>query len=86
MIGKLQYVVHNIPNIAHEIGIVEKKISANPKETHMTTLKPISKYLKGTEDYGLWYKKDGDLNGPRNVYDGNITNGGAFFLGERVVT
>ena len=27
----------------------------------MITIKRIMRYLKGTEDYGLWYKKGGNF-------------------------
>jgi hypothetical protein len=47
MIGKLQYVVHNRPDSAHVVGIVAR-FPSNPKETHMTSIKRISRYLKGT--------------------------------------
>ena len=55
MIEKLQYVVHTRPNIALAVGIVAR-FSAKPKENHMMVAKMILRYLKGTEDYGLWYK------------------------------
>lgn len=60
MIEKMQYVFHNKLDTAHAVGIVAR-FSANPKETHMTAVKSIFRYLKGTEDYGLWYKKEGDF-------------------------
>ena len=56
MIGKLQYVVHTMPNIALAVGMVER-FSINPKENHMMEIKRIMRYLKGTKEYGLWYKK-----------------------------
>ena len=56
MIGKLQYVVHNRPNIALSIGIVTI-FSTNPRENHLMALKIIMRYLEGTEDFGLYYKK-----------------------------
>ena len=88
MIGKLQYVVHSRPDIALAVGIVAI-FSANPKETHMMVMKRIMRYLKGTTDYGLYYKKDDkfelrvytDANWTGNVDDRKSTSGGAFFLG-----
>ena len=61
MIGKFQYVVHARPNIALVVGIVAR-ISAKPRENHMTIVKRIFRYLKGSEDYGLWYKLGGNLD------------------------
>lgn len=57
MIGKLQYVVHNKLDITLEIGIVAR-FFANPKENHMMAMKRLLRYLKGTKDYGLYYKKN----------------------------
>ena len=56
MIGKLQYVVHNGPDTALVVGIVVR-FSTNPRENHLMDVKRIMRYLKGIEDYGLWYKK-----------------------------
>ena len=61
MIGKLQYVVQTRPDIALAVGMVAR-FSANPKENHMMAIKRIMRYLKGTKDYGLWYKMGGNLN------------------------
>ena len=60
-IGKLQYVVHTRPDIALVVGIVAR-FSAKPKENHMMVVKRILRYLKGSEDYGLWYKLGGNLD------------------------
>ena len=61
MIGKLQYVVHTRPDIALAIGMVAR-FSTNPKENHMMKIKRIMRYLKDTNNYGLWYKKGGTLD------------------------
>ena len=52
--------VHIRPNIALAVGMVAR-FSTNPKENHMMEIKRIMRYLKGTKDYGLWYKKGGTL-------------------------
>ena len=54
-------------------------------------IKKILRYLKGTEDYGLWYKLGGNLDlkvftdadWVGNLDDRNNTSGGAFSLGKR---
>ena len=51
-------------------------------------------YLKGTKDYGLWYKLGGNMdlkvftnaNWARNIDDIKSTSGGAFFLSKRLVS
>ena len=61
MIEKLQYVVYTRHNIALVVGMVARFLE-NPKENHMMTIKRIMRYLKVTEDYGLWYKLGGNLD------------------------
>ena len=56
MIGKLQYIVYTRPSIALEAGMVAI-FSTNQKENHTMEIERIMRYLKGTKDYGLWYKK-----------------------------
>ena len=57
MIGKLQYVVHNRPNIQLSIGILVR-FPKNPMENHLMVVKRIMRYLKGTKEFGLYYKKN----------------------------
>ena len=93
MIGKLHYVVHTRLDIALAIGIVAR-FSTNPKENHMMAIKRIMRYLKGTKEYGLWYKKGGNLdlkvftnvNWAGSIDDRKSTSGGIFFLGKRLVS
>ena len=52
------------------------------------------RYLKGNEDYGLWYKLGGNLDlkvftnvdWAGSIDDKKSTSGGAFFLGKRLVS
>ena len=93
MIGKPMYVVHSRPYIAHVVGIVAN-FFANPKESYMASVKRIMRYLKNIENYGLWYKKQGnfelqvytDADWAWNINDWKSTTSGAFFFGERLVT
>ena len=93
MIGKSQYVVHSRLDIALVVGIVAR-FSTNPRENHSMTIKRIMRYLKGTEEHGLYYKKNEkfelraytDVDWARNIDDSKSTSGGAFFLGKRLVT
>ena len=56
-------------------------------------MKRIMRYLKGTEDYGLYYKKNEkfelraytDVDWASNIDDRKSTYGEAFFLGKRLV-
>ena len=57
-------------------------------------IKRIMRYLKGTQDYGLWYKIGGnldlkvctDVDWVGSIDDRKSTSGGASFLGERLVS
>ena len=57
-------------------------------------IKRILRSLKGTKDYGLWYKLGGnldlkvftDVDWAGKFDDGKSTSGGAFFLGKRLVS
>ena len=57
-------------------------------------IKRIIRYLKGAEEYGLWYKLGGNLdlniftdaNWVGSIDDRKSTSGGAFFLGKRLVS
>ena len=60
-IRKLQSVVHTRPNIALSIEIVAS-FSTNPRENNLMIVKRIMRYLKGTKDFGLYYKKNENLN------------------------
>ena len=60
----------------------------NPRENHMMEIKRIMTYIKGNEEYGLWYKIGGnldfkvfkDVDQIGIIDDRNSTNGGEFFL------
>ena len=56
MIGKLQYDVHNRPDIALSVGI-GAIVSTNLSENHLMAVKRIMRSLKGIDDFGLYYKK-----------------------------
>ena len=57
-------------------------------------VKRILRYLKGIEDYGLWYKLGGnldlkvftDIDWTGNIDDKKSTSGGVFFLGKTLVS
>lgn len=93
MIGKLHYVVHSRSDIAHAVGITAR-FQKSPRESHLSAVKRILRYLKGTVDYGLWYPYNNNFNlkvftdadWASNVDDRKSTTDGAFFLGGRLVS
>ena len=74
------------------VGIIAR-FSINSKENQLMAIKRIVRYLKGTKEYGLYYKKNEkfelraytDVDWARNINDRKSTSGGAFLLGKRLV-
>ena len=89
MVGSLLYAaIATRPDIAQAVGAVSKCNSC-PTESHLTAVKRIFRYLKGTIDIGLRYQKcdngtligfsDADWAGDRHSTTGNlfVISGGA---------
>jgi len=57
MIWSLLYLIGIRPDTMHVIRIVGR-FQANPKESHLHTVKRIFRYPQGTQDFGLWYPND----------------------------
>ena len=60
MIGSLLYVTASRLDVMQAIGQVGRFEEA-PKESHIISIKRIIQYLKGTEEYGLWYPKGNNI-------------------------
>ncbi|KAK6143303.1 hypothetical protein DH2020_023651 [Rehmannia glutinosa] len=58
MIGSLLYLTASRPDILHAVCLCAR-FQSNPKESHMSVVKRIFRYLKGTIQYGLFYPKEG---------------------------
>jgi hypothetical protein len=56
MIGYLLYVTASKLDVMQAVGQVAR-FQETPKESHVLAVKRIFRYLKGTEDFGLWYPK-----------------------------
>jgi len=93
MIGSLLYITASRPDIMHAVGMVGR-FQATPKQSHLLVVKRIFKYLKGTLSYGLWYPRNqnsqvitySDADWANCVNERKSTSGGAFFLGESLVS
>ena len=57
MIESLLYLTASRPDIAFSVGVCAR-FQATPKESHLTAVKRIIRYINGTSDYGIWYSKD----------------------------
>jgi hypothetical protein len=93
MIGNLLYVTTSRPDIMQAVGLVAR-FQSTPKETHVQAVKRIFRYLKGTLDFGLWYSRSKDFtlttytdaDWVGSIDDKKSTSGGAFFLGNCLVS
>ena len=89
MIGSLLYLNASKPDIMFSTCLCAR-FQANPKESHLISVKHIFIYLKGTPNLGIWYPKGRgfDLVGYTNSdfagcrIDQNSTSGSCQFLEE----
>nr|GEY78412.1 uncharacterized mitochondrial protein AtMg00810-like [Tanacetum cinerariifolium] len=92
MIGSLMYVTSSRPDIMFATCMCAR-YHANPNEHHLSAVKRIFRYLKGTIILGLWYPKDSDfdLTAYSNAdhvgchLDRKSTSGSVQFLGDKLV-
>jgi hypothetical protein len=76
MIGSLLYLTTSRPDISFSVGLCAR-FQANPKESHLTAVKRILRYLKGTDDLSLFYPRSDsfDLNSFTDAdYAGDLVN------------
>ena len=93
MIGSLLYLTVSRPDIAFSVGVCAR-FQAAPKESHLTTVKRIIRYINGTSDYGIQYSRDSnecqarysDANRAGCIEDRKSTSGGCFYLGNNLVS
>jgi hypothetical protein len=60
MIGSLLYLTASRPNIAFSVGVCAQ-FQENPKESHLTAVKRIIKYVNDTLLHGIWYSRETNL-------------------------
>ncbi|KAL8118401.1 hypothetical protein AgCh_016070 [Apium graveolens] len=60
MIGSLLYLTASRPDIMYATCLCAR-FQADPREPHLTAVKRIFKYLKGTAAQGLWYPRESDF-------------------------
>ncbi|WVZ89201.1 hypothetical protein U9M48_035633 [Paspalum notatum var. saurae] len=93
MIGSLLYLCASRPDIMFSVCLCAR-FQADPKESHLTAMKRIRRYLKHTPSIGLWYPKgasfellgytDSDFAGCR--VERKSTFGGSYLLGCSLVS
>ena len=92
MIGSLLYLTASRPDIMFAVGLCAR-FQTCAKESHLTAVKRIFRYLVGTTDLGLWYRKgssfdlvaycDADYVGDK--VERKSTSGSCQFLGQALI-
>ncbi|XP_022030982.1 uncharacterized mitochondrial protein AtMg00810-like [Helianthus annuus] len=93
IIGSLMYLTVSRPDIMYPPCLCAR-YQSSPRQSHMTIVKRILRYLKGCLSTGLWYPKSGDfsLTGYADSDLGSCklnaksTTAGCQFFGTRLVT
>lgn len=92
-IGCLRYLMHSRPDLAFSIGILSKYMHS-PRKSHGDALTKVLRYLKGTQGYGLVFKRGGsqklvgfsDSSHNTDPDDGRSTTGHLFCLGDTPIS
>ncbi|WJX50151.1 hypothetical protein P8452_36497 [Trifolium repens] len=93
MIGSLLYLTASRPDILYSVCLCAR-FQSDPREPHLTVVKRIFRYLKGTTNLGLLYKKsldsklvgfcDADYAGDK--IERKSTSGNCQFIGENLIS
>ncbi|KAL0453679.1 UNVERIFIED_CONTAM: Retrovirus-related Pol polyprotein from transposon RE1 [Sesamum latifolium] len=93
LVGSLIYLTITKPEISYSVGVVSQFMQY-PRTTHLDATRRILRYIKGSLDYGLLYKKnegfplsgfsDADWGG--NANDRHSTSGYCFSTGSAVIS
>ena len=87
MVGSLMYITTTRPDVMFAASFISR-FMAKPKEIHLQAAKRVLRYLKGTVDYGIFYKKSGnqkliaftDSDYAGDIDDRRSTSGYVFLL------
>lgn len=56
LVGRLLYATHTRPDISYAVGILSRFVSS-PSKLHFDAGKRVLRYLRGTQNYGIWYSR-----------------------------
>ncbi|CAM9000596.1 unnamed protein product [Rhodiola kirilowii] len=59
LIGSLMYLTHTRPDVMYVVCFLSRFMAA-PREAHMLALKRVIRYVKGTVELGLFYRRRAD--------------------------
>ncbi|GJR20299.1 zinc finger, CCHC-type containing protein [Tanacetum coccineum] len=93
LIGSLRYLLHTRPDLSYSIGLLSRFMQ-DPKDHHLKAVKQVIRYIRGTKEHGIIYKKEGgckitgysDSSYGINTDQGKGTTGIVFYFGESPIT
>ncbi|GKA89788.1 hypothetical protein Tco_0811600 [Tanacetum coccineum] len=57
LIGSLRYLLHTRPDLSYSVGLLSRFMQ-DPKDHHLKAIKQVIRYIKGTKEHGIIYKKE----------------------------
>lgn len=93
LVGSLMYITATRPDLMYVVSLISR-FMASPTELHLQAAKRVLRYLKGTVDLGVFYRKKGkgelmaytDSDYAGDVDDRKSTSGYVFLLSEGAVS
>nr|GEU81479.1 zinc finger, CCHC-type [Tanacetum cinerariifolium] len=93
LIGSLRYLLHTRPDLSYSLGLLSRFMQG-PKEHPLKAVKQVIRYIKGTKEHGIIYKKEGgckitgysDSSYGINTDQGKGTTGIVFYFEESPIT
>jgi hypothetical protein len=93
MIGSLMYLLATRPDLTFSVCLIARYME-RPTEIHLAAAKRVMRYLKGTIDLGILYRRNNDLtlkgwsdsNYARDLDDRKSTSGYVFMMGSGSVS
>nr|GFA31851.1 zinc finger, CCHC-type [Tanacetum cinerariifolium] len=93
LIGSLRYLLHTRPDLSYSVGLLSRFLQ-DPKDHHLKAVKQVIRYIKGTKEHDIIYKKEGgckitgysDSSYGINTDQGKGTTGIIFYFGESPIT
>nr|GFB58540.1 zinc finger, CCHC-type [Tanacetum cinerariifolium] len=93
LIGSLKYLLHTRPDLSYSVRLLSRFMQ-DPKDHHLKAVKQVIRYIKGTKEHGIIYKKEGgckitgynDSSYGINTDQGKGTTGIIFYFRESPIT
>lgn len=92
LIGSLMYLTASRPDLTYVVCLISR-FMAHPKEAHLSAAKRVLRYLKGTTELGVFYRRGGaelvaytDSDYVGDVDDRRSTSGFVFMLSDDAVS